>query len=335
MKKILFISFILLCNSILRAADYGLTSYPVLMIDSYSARSRALANSTVSHNGDINDLMYNPASIATLQKIVVAGHSLSWLFDTSFNNVIFGMPLPTPGRQAGVVALSFVMMGTPAFDLSINGSTLQEFAASDFSLGLTYANNIFNPFSVALAKNIHIQAGLTVKYVQTVLADYRANMLALDAGLLYGVRLPNLTTVFKAREEGTPDTFFAGFSFRNLAIPLQNRIGTTELSTPWYFDFGLSYMVFGDIRHVFLLSTALEVPSDNSLFYNAGLEYSYKNTIFLRGGYKVLGRQGEGLSLGVGLNFEIADHLAFKVDYAMDILAGWDARDTFSVSILF
>lgn len=322
-------------GSQLQAVQYGQTSYPVLMIDSYSARTRALANSTVSHSGDINDLIYNPAGLANLKRLAVAGHRLNWLFDTSFNNVLAGMPLPVPGQRAGVIALSFVMLGSAGFDLSVNGTTLQEFAGNDFSIGLSYANNIFKPFNTALSDKIHLNAGLSVKYVQTVLADYQANMLALDAGMTYGVRIPNLATAFKAQETSSPDTLFAGFSFRNIAIPLQNQIGSSTLATPWYFDFGVSYVLFGDIRHVFLLSTALEVPSDNDLFYNAGLEYSYKNTIFLRGGYKILGRLGEGATLGVGLNFEIADRLAFQVDYAMDILSSFDARDTFSVSILF
>lgn len=316
-------------------AEYGMTSYPILMVDSYSARTRSLANSTVSQTGDINNLVFNPASLSTLDRITLGANRLSWLFDTTFNNIQFAMPLPTPGKRAGVMGLSFVLMETGSFDATIGGSSLATYADSDFSLGLLYANNIFLPFDSSLAEKVHLSLGLNVKYVQAVMGDYTANMLALDTGMIYGIRFKNLADVFKAKTDGKSDTFFAGFSFRNIPIPINDQIGTTTLTTPWYFDLGVSYVVFGDIRHRFLLSTSMEVPSDNSLFYNAGLEYSYKDTIFLRGGYKILGREDEGLSAGVGLNFEIADHLAFQVDYALDLLNTFEDRNTFSVSILF
>ncbi len=336
MKKVLFSLITLLTLNITAwGAEYGMTSYPVLMIDSYSARSRSLANSTVSQPGDINNLVHNPAALSTLDRITLGANRLSWLFETTFNNLQFAMPLPTPGKRSGIMGISLVLMETAAFDATVNGASLASYANSDFSLGLLYANNIFLPFDQELAKKIHLSLGVNVKYVQAVMGSYTANMMALDAGMIYGLALKNLASVFKAKTEGNPDTFWAGFSFRNIAIPLHNQIGTSTLNTPWYFDFGLSYLIFGDVRHQFLLSTALELPSDNDLFFNAGLEYSYKKTIFLRGGYKIIGRTEEGLSFGVGLNFEIADHLAFQVDYAMDIMSSFDDRNTFSVSILF
>jgi outer membrane protein assembly factor BamA len=48
-----------------------------------------------------------------------------------------------------------------------------------------------------------------------------------------------------------------------------------------------------------------------------------------------VGREHETLSFGFGLNFEVSDKLAFRLDYANVDLNEFGKSDTFSLSVVF
>ncbi|MBK7868601.1 MAG: autotransporter outer membrane beta-barrel domain-containing protein [Ignavibacteriales bacterium] len=78
-------------------------------------------------------------------------------------------------------------------------------------------------------------------------------------------------------------------------------------------------------------------PNDNSESLNVGGEVIYKNLISLRGGYKslFLDNAEEGLTLGVGLNYDIAPNLGLSVDYAYQDFGLLKNTQFFSLGIKF
>ena len=59
-------------------------------------------------------------------------------------------------------------------------------------------------------------------------------------------------------------------------------------------------------------------PNDNTEFFNFGSEFALNETVFLRGGYRGFGLDESegGLSLGGGVNINLAGNTSLMVDYA-------------------
>jgi hypothetical protein len=130
------------------------------------------------------------------------------------------------------------------------------------------------------------------------------------------------------------DTFTVGFAFKSLGVMLKPFVDGGVIEAPWTFDFGFLYTLIGDARHKIDLTTAIHKPSDSGIQVMSGLQYVYKNTIFLRGGYKYVGRDYEDFSFGVGLNFELTEKLVFQADYTMAMLATWVRQYLFDIGIV-
>jgi len=327
-KYILIFAALLFTQFSLLGDNYGMTSFPVLMMENMGARMLSLADSGVALKDDVNAMSVNPAGIAGIKRIVFTAMRLGWMFDTSFYSVAVVYPLSKKG-SSGVLGLTGILFDINNFDTVVDGNTTGSNVGGDLLLGLTYANNFFNFFSPKAAKKIHLDVGVSAKYAQSKLATYSASVLSIDVGLNLSFRVPSLG--IKTGE----DNFTFGISMKNISFILSKYTETSEVIAPSYFNVGFYYMFVRDKRHGVALTTALKKPSDNDMMLAAGLEYTYRGIIYLRGGYKLLGRDHEGFTFGFGLNFEVSDSLAFQVDYTNIDLQDFGKSDIFSLSILF
>jgi hypothetical protein len=69
-------------------------------------------------------------------------------------------------------------------------------------------------------------------------------------------------------------------------------------------------MLMNSSAQTLLIAFDLVQPRDYDQQYNIGLEYGFKNLLFLRGGYKI-NYDEESYSLGFGLNYD-----GYRIDYA-------------------
>ena len=329
MKKIFLLVFVLIVvQSGLMAGDYGMTSFPVLMIENYGARMLAIAGSGVALGSDLNAVSVNPAGIAGMDRIAFSTMKLAWMFDTALYTMNAVYPLGEKGKS-GVLGLSTVLFDINDFDSVIDGVSTGSCAAGDILVGVTYANNLFNYFGKKAGEKTRLDLGIGMRYARSTLAEYSASVLAFDLGLNFSFRLPAL-----GKPDGR-DTMTVGLSLRNLAIVLSDYTDGGATIVPWYLHFGFHYRLLATERHSVGILTGINKPSDNDLMLSSGAEYGYRETIYLRIGYRFLGREHETVSFGFGLNFEVSDRLAFRFDYANVDLAGFGKSDTFSLSILF
>ena len=77
--------------------------------------------------------------------------------------------------------------------------------------------------------------------------------------------------------------------------------------------------------------------ADNFEYVNAGLEYGWRESLFLRGGYKslFLNDSEEGMTLGLGANIRLAGTVFMKADYAYADFGRLENAQRFSLAIRF
>ncbi|NPV01401.1 MAG: PorV/PorQ family protein [Brevinematales bacterium] len=339
MKKTAIITlFIAVFAGNLRA-EYGMSSIPVFMIENYVARSLGMADCGLTVKGDVNFITVNPASMARVKLVSFGASRMTWLFGSAYNAFNFALPIPSKYNSAGVIGLTAALFTIDGFDATVNGISQGIMNSGDFMAGVTYANNLFAPFDNILADQQHLDMGVTVKFAQAQLADYTAYSLAFDVGVTYSLKVKNFTDFLDVRqfkgETNLTDTLTFSAGLKNLALSLKGFTDNGQVQSPWYFGFGAAYVVFDNDRHVGTAMMEVRKPSDNIWMLAAGAEYSYKNTIFVRGGYKIVGKDYEGFSFGLGLNFEVTSTLAFTVDYSFAPLDYQGQTDAFSLSVVF
>ncbi|MEJ5263241.1 MAG: hypothetical protein WHT45_11210, partial [Ignavibacterium sp.] len=70
---------------------------------------------------------------------------------------------------------------------------------------------------------------------------------------------------------------------------------------------------------------------------NSGLEYSWNEIVFIRGGYNSLFETDseKGLTVGFGLNYRLIDAIKIKLDYAYQDFGRLNSVHYFSFGIKF
>ena len=203
-------------------------------------------------------------------------------------------------------------------------------------MGLTYAYNLTDRFSL----------GGTVKYIQQKIWNSSASSIALDLGVLfhsdiYGLRIGATITNFGSamRIDGKDllvqhdiDPNSSGNNDQILA-----NLQTDDFPLPLTFRIGLAMdVVDSDDHRVTLAADALH-PNDNDESINVGMEYIFSSLIAFRVGYKslFLDNSEEGLTAGVGLNYDFTNDFGVRVDYAYQDFGILDYTQHFSLGIKF
>lgn len=164
------------------------------------------------------------------------------------------------------------------------------FDAKSIAAGLTYSKMLTDQFSF----------GTTLKFVQERIDIYSASNIVLDAGVLY----------------------YTGFGSLRMAAAMQNfganaKFINDEFKMPAVFKLGLAGELIGDANSEHRLTLAVEArhPNDGNEKVNFGAEYSWNNSIALRGGYKFFYDE-ESYSVGIGINPQLPMPVMVDIAYA-------------------
>lgn len=280
------------------------------------ARAQAMGNAGTAMMDDATAMFWNPASVARMGGTAhVAFDHTGWLADTQLDYIgaVFAV---SPNSALGLSVMNFQMVDNqPVRTVDQPEGTGEYYSASDLALGLTYGVALTDRFA----------AGVTGKYVNEGLWNEDASAFALDLGVRYRTKLPGLNIAASISNFGS-DMQLDG---RDLLRPydddpgnasndqLNVRLDTDTYSLPLYFRFGLGYeREVGDM-HRFVLATDLLHPSDNSEAINLGGEYTFLNTLSLRGGLVSLFEEDRvgGTSFGVGVQRRLLGGIRLAADY--------------------
>lgn len=292
----------------------GTTAAQFLKIGA-GARAIALGGAYTALSKDILSVYWNPAGLSRVPGTGEATFNHSeWLADTDYDFAAVSFNAGNIG-SFGFHVISFRTPDQPVRTVRDPGGTGQVWNASSISLGVTFAKNLTDRFSI----------GITGKYVQESIFNVDAIGAAFDLGVLYDTPFKNLTLGASITNFGTKmrlggrDLFFNNNPLTEAGsvdqVPSEYR--TDDFEMPLSLRFGLAWRA---VHTENITVTALadgNQPNDNSEYLNSGLEVAIKNVLFLRGGYKALflDDSEQGLTLGAGLRYD-AVGTNVKLDFA-------------------
>lgn len=315
--KVIMIVLLLGATQAFSQNKVGTTAAPFLGIGA-GPRAIGMGGAFTAVANDPSALYWNPAGISRTGSTQFLLEHTNYLVGSSYN-YFAGVVALDEDNAIGLSVTELDYGSDLVTTVSQPDGTGETWSASDWAVGLTYARNLTDRFSIAG----------TAKMVMQNIWHESATGWALDAGVLYitpfnnmkiGMEIANFGT--DMRLDGTdllvsydPAPSMGG---NNKNIPAEYY--TNSYPLPLFFRVGLAMNViqFGDNR-LTLAADALH-PSNGVQSMNVGAEYAWNNFLFLRAGYKSLfvPDSQEGLTLGVGLRYEIAMNLIFKLDYGYE-----------------
>lgn len=313
----------------------GTTAAPFLSIG-VGARALGMGGSFVSVADDATALYWNSAGIARLEaNQAVFSHS-EWLADISFDYAGVIMKL----GATGTVGLSGTFMTMGDMERTTEAypeGTGEFFSPSSYALGLAYAHNLTDRFSI----------GANFKYIHESILNSDANGFAVDIGTIY-------TTGFYGMNVGASITNFGTkmrISGRDVLVQhdvdptragnndkINADLQTDRFDLPLLFRVGISLDVLqGAGGQNLTISIDAVHPNDNVESVNIGGEYAFRKIFMVRGGYHALfARDSEkGMTVGGGLHFRSSHRTNLRMDYAYEDFGRLDNVQKFTFVIQF
>jgi hypothetical protein len=257
---------------------------------SVGARGAGMGGAFVAMADDATAVFWNAAGIARVDadKSQLSLNHATWPADLSFDQVgyVFHMK-KIPGAFA-VHARAMTMQPMEVTTAFQPFGTGQTFDAGMLAAGVTYARSFTDKFS----------AGVTANMLHTGLADLTQQTFSVDVGTLYDVGAAGMKIGMAIQNIGSQEKFIE----REARIPSIFRVGTSADLIK-----GADQRLVGSFE--------FSHPPDNSERFNFGAEYTFRNYLFLRGGY-AFNYDSEGLAGGVGLHFPVSVAGMADLDYA-------------------
>jgi long-subunit fatty acid transport protein len=289
------------------------------------ARGAALGNAYVAIANDASSVFWNPAGLAFTDGIHAFFNQTRWIADININAGVASYD----AGSIGVFGLSFLAMDWGTLEGTRRANNEQgfvetgSFSPSDWLIGLTYARQISNSFSI----------GGTVKYISENLGS---NMIgSFDDPKEYTAEMDVLAFDF-----GT--TYFTGYKDLRFAMSLTNfsrepKYVSESFSLPLTFKFGVAMDMTRiwqeESQHVLTLAIDAMHPRDYTERVHVGAEYSFRNMLFLRGGYKT-NYDEQDVSLGGGVHYTFGE-ITLGLDYSYVMFTNFDAVHMFSFDFVF
>jgi len=333
MKKFLLI-FLIAFGCLIAQSKIGSTAAPFLNI-AIGPRAISMGGAFVATASDVSSLYWNPAGASRIETNEAMFAHTKWFADINYNWA--GAMLNLGG--VGTIGLSVTYLDYGDIEvttLAEQDGTGQFFTASDMSLGLTYAYNLTDRFSI----------GGNVKYIQQKIWNSSATSFAADLGVLF------LSDIYGLRIGATITNFGSAMSMDGKDLLVQHdvdpnnfgnndqilaKLQTDEFPLPLTFKIGLAMDLVDSENHRFTIAADALHPNDNNESVNIGAEYMFYNIIAFRVGYKslFLDNTEEGLTAGVGLNYNFTADLGIRFDYAYQNFGILDNTQHFSLGIKF
>lgn len=280
MKKLVFIVIMaLLSASILIASNLaGTTGMQFLKIGA-DARGSSLSGAVISATSGVESLYWNPAGMVEMKNKEAMLTYNDWIGGMTYLYVGFEIPLLI--SKWGKVGGSITFLSEGDVDQAAgNISDLDSLSSYDLAISGAYGKKIGN-----------IEAGGAIRFITKSIFGERSTGAVVD----FGWQMPIHETGLKA-----------GMVIKNLGFA--SAIGNKPEGMPLMYQVGMSYFYKkGDNSINTMLSSDFMV--DDSPYVNLGVEYGYKEALYVRLGYRVettgnaLGGT-KGLSVGLGGKIE-------------------------------
>jgi hypothetical protein len=291
----------------------------------------------VSVANDATALYWNPSGIADFTNNEVTIFHANWIASTNFDYAALVIPIGVAGN-IGLSFTSFSMADEKVRTVDQPEGTGEFYSAGDIAVGFSYARKLTDRFSI----------GFSAKYIQETIWHESASAIAIDAGTIFrtdlfngltiGASISNFGTQMKLNGSDTRTFSRVNPSLlgSNDQIPYNIELDSWDL--PFLFQIGVSTNIVKNEDYSLLVSVDALHPNNNNESMNVGGQFSFRNFLFIRGGFRNLfltDAEG-GLTLGIGINSKLLfsdDFVSF--DYAYRNFGRLESVHTLSVDIKF
>ncbi|MFH1368655.1 MAG: PorV/PorQ family protein [Elusimicrobiota bacterium] len=266
-----FFTALILTSSITiaSASAAGTTSANFLKI-APGARPAAFGEAYTSIANDASAVYWNSAGLANLkQKEFILSHNV-WFQDIQHSFVAFAVPFTSslsryPSNKCIGISATYLNAGDMERRDATGSLSGDSFTASDLSISCAYGRNLKQAIGYPLS------AGIAIKFIKQSIAEYSANSVAFDAGLMYPFKAVGMPFNFglAVLNVGTPITFIR----ESYPLPLTYKAGISfaplakSLALPMLVSFDASF------------------PNDGDMSWRIGTEFSAGSVLQLRAGY--------------------------------------------------
>ncbi|MEE9167270.1 MAG: PorV/PorQ family protein [Candidatus Neomarinimicrobiota bacterium] len=316
---ILYFSILTLSNPAfsqfaINVSKVGTTSAPFLEIG-VGSRAIGMGSAFVAVADDATALYWNVAGLSRLTRNEMILIHSEWIADISYDFVGGAFPL----SGFGTIGISITSLSTDEMKVRTVDKpegTGEKFSVGDLAMGVAYAKNLTDRFSI----------GLNVKYIRQKIWHMSATGFAADIGTLFTTQFAGMKIGMSISNFGGKMRMLGKDTFVNYDLaPTQEgsndripaNLRTDEFPLPLLFRVGLAMDVLKSRSNHLTIAIDAAHPNDNTEYVNLGLEYALNNWLFLRAGYKNLFMldNEEGLALGAGLKYKINRAVSMKFDY--------------------
>lgn len=322
-----------------------------------SARARALADAGTALIGGATVLYYNPAAAALAEGFQASATYTDLYGGSGITHAYLGVIVPIGevgafGAHAIVLSSGEIEVTTElspeGFD-PLAGNTVEWSAVA---IGLTYSRMITDRLAV----------GATGKFVQEGIDFANVTWFGFDVGTvfetgLFGTRLAAAITHIggdsrfegPAVESQIPEDL-RPFDDQVLGSDLRFRFDTDKMEMPTTFRLGLYTPLLGTAEAIFGLPgnqhkidllTEMDDSFDADIETRIGLEYSFREVLFLRTGKYFANEDqapwnfNDGLSAGLGLRVPFRERGQLGLDYAYTNMGILEGVHTFGLEVGF
>ncbi len=262
-------------------------------------RASAMADAFIAVADDASALYWNPAGLVqTGSDQVIFSHN-EWLVDIQ-HEFVGGIYHLGSNDVVGVAITSLHMEDMPVTTEFHQLGTGEYFTFGDVAVALSYSRKMTSQFSF----------GATIRYIEETLDKLKMRGMMIDLGTYYWTGLGSTrfaVTISNFGNELAPDGEVTLWGKKE-------KSGWQSFSPPTMFRIGFAFEPYEDEIHRVTTSVQLNHPNDNSENVGAGFEYSWRDILLLRGGYKInVEEQNFTFGAGVKAPLGIAD---VTFDYA-------------------
>jgi hypothetical protein len=301
-------------------------------------RDIGMGGSTIATASGVEALFWNPAGTAVMKSSadLYISH-MSYIADIGVNYGAIAANI----EGLGILSLSLKSLAIDAIPVTTTRDpegTGQTFKPQFFTVGLTYARQLSERVSV----------GLTGNLISERLGDVSASGFAFDVGVLYdnlasiqglsiGIVVKNIGPQMKYDGTGLLTTATVADQHRPATL-YQVQAAAFELPSAIHFGLGYKHQLSDEMT--VLGSTAFQSSNFSDDEYKLGLELSYQDLLYVRGGYNFAQREEDareflfGPAVGFGVHSALGN-TDVSIDYAYRSMKTFDGNHIFSVKLGF
>ena len=299
------------------------------------ARSLSMGGAFVAIADDPTALYWNPAGIVSIERPMAHFYHSPWIADVQFNHSAVVVPLDR-SSSFGFFITSVTMDEMQVRTVKSPQGTGEYFSVSNVALAGSYARRLTDRFSF----------GVNMKFIQEKIWHMNAGGLAVDLGSLFvtknsGLRIGMSVSNFggKISMDGydTEVDYDVDETMYGNNDKIDASLNSMDWPLPLVFRAGVSKDVVQlDIHKLTLAADAIH-PNNNVEYINLGFEYILRNMISIRGGQAFYGmdKSKQGLTFGVGLNYQIPRGPIINFDYVYRDIGVFDNIPGYSLNIIF